>query len=108
MKLGDRFICMEWGFQASERGLNLEAARLEFRQLMETELGARKTENPAEREGRAKSEAIPEPYEVIKCALERSIVERRVDQRWDNECEEYDFWIQQAKDFLRSRPHRAP
>lgn len=38
MKLGDRYICMEWGFQASERGLNLDAARTEFRKLMEDEV----------------------------------------------------------------------
>jgi hypothetical protein len=50
MKLGDRFICMEWGFVASERGLNLDAARAEFLKLMETTLVDKSKVEQKERE----------------------------------------------------------
>jgi hypothetical protein len=53
MKMGDRYMCMEWGFRASERGLNLQAARLEFQKLMEVEVGKKE-------EARATSAAPPE------------------------------------------------
>lgn len=41
--------------------------------------------------------AIREASEHINKAFCMSIVDRRVDMKFDNECEEYDYWLEQAK-----------
>lgn len=46
-------------------------------------------------------DSLLELYRLYKRAFEMSIVDRLVDMKFDNECEEADYWLKLAKDSLQ-------
>jgi hypothetical protein len=41
--------------------------------------------------------------DTLKAALERSIIDRKADMHFDDECNEYDYWIRAGQAFLATR-----